>query len=408
MQEEKEVSRRKRRREAGEGEEGPSNLAKRVKHEKKDDDNDKEEEEEKTNSSLKKCVICTTGFDPDQRERAYKIARECGASAKGDLTKKTTHLVVLTSSPPSKSKKYEFAVRWGVHVVTLSWLEACHATRTRVPESDYPVHPPQELSCTQLSAQRRQQCTPDNQIPRILQGCVCGVLGTSAATKSAGDSLGCVEQIVRLGGRAFTVGESDFPQEMTHLVVTDVNMTSSAVISAHRACKGFVAAVRAEWVTESEKGGKRADERDFEIVVPTDLRKKWLFGGCVFTSFGFGEGSKSEEANEAWVHACGGDYVRLGSDDEECGRVTHVIVAHGSEVNDDIKGVCVSQQWIEASRTVGQMLDPNSCPILKPLPRSLPYPSMKGVTICFTGLPIQKLFLYALLARDLGATVTNK
>ena len=100
--------------------------------------------------------------------------------------------------------------------------------------------------------------------------------------------------------------------------------------------------------------------------------------------------------------------------------LTHIIVAHGTQApmgsivgDNERKGaasaaVVVSQQWVEASRIVGCVLDPEMCPILAPLPRTLPYPSMRGITICFTGLSLQKLFLYTLLARDIGATVTNK
>lgn len=467
---------RKRSRERS-NEEVTSSLAKRVKREKKDED-----EDESTLPPLKKCVLCTTGFDAEQRERTAKMARECGASIKGDLTKKTTHLIVLTNNAPSKSKKYEFAVRWGVHVVPLSWLEACHNTQTRLPESDYPVNPPDELASTQLSAEKPPKKAPQSR-PRqetsstvnaiaqtmvnkrqVLGDCICGVLGTSS------ESMACAESVIRLGGRGFTVGERDFPREMTHLIVTgsvsDVNMTSSAISAAHKTCKRFVAAVKQEWVAACVAENKRVSEEHFKIEIDkmqsnemsvesgesrnenesgsgsdsATQQKEMLFSGCVFSSLGFNDDncddsggnnnnddddddSRSEKANEAWVRACGGDYVSL-TNNRSGKRITHLIVAHGvrKSVIDECRFNCnnmlagnasaaivvVSQQWVEACRTVGMMLDPNCCPVLKPLPQKLPYPSMKGVTICFTGLPIQKLFLYALLARDIGATVTNK
>lgn len=433
-----------------------SSLAKRIKREKKDDDEDNNNIGNPINPSnndeqlpLRKCVLCTTGFDNEQRERTFKMARECGASIKGDLTKKTTHLLVLTSTAPSKSKKYEFAVRWGVHVVPLSWLEACHAARARVPEADFPVSPPEELASTQLYADAAPK-KPSKKAPKdhhqqqqqqqamVLGDCVCGVLGTEG-----GDSLGWVGAIVGLGGRAFTVGERDFPREMTHLVVVkggcDVSVTSSAISAARGSCKGFVAAVWEGWIAACQSSGKRVPEEEFLVEKrrTEDGKEKEcspagnrLFAGCVFASLGFSDDPKSEKANESWVRACGGDYVNIGDyvrmshDDDTNGgagkgagkKITHVIVAHGTEesvirgcgVVEEEGCAFVSQQWIEASRMVGALLDPACCPVLRPLPRRPPYESMRGVTICFTGLPLEKLFLYTLLARDVGATVTNK
>ena len=211
-------------------------------------------------------------------------------------------------------------------------------------------------------------------------------------------------------------------------------MTSAAISAARRSCRHFVAAVSQAWVAACRDSAKRVSEEEFLVSASEEREREGenergrskIFGGCVFTSLGFSEDPRGERDNASWVRACGGDYVssgdyvrtRHGDVTGNGKRVTHVIVAHGSgsavaaaaaaafkEREREEGCVLVSQQWVEASRTVGELLDPAECPVLRPLPRRLPYESMKGVTICFTGLSLRKLFLYTLLARDIGATV---
>lgn len=63
-------------------------------------------------------LICLTGFG-DKREGIARRIEANGGEYTGDLTKRCTHLVV--NQP--EGKKFTAAKNWGIHAVTLSWLE---------------------------------------------------------------------------------------------------------------------------------------------------------------------------------------------------------------------------------------------------------------------------------------------
>jgi DNA replication regulator DPB11 len=85
-------------------------------------------------------LICLTGFGDQRDEIAHKITSNGGLYT-GDLTRRCTHLIV--NKP--EGKKYAAAKAWGIHPVTLAWLEQSVARRMILEETKFdPTLPPEE------------------------------------------------------------------------------------------------------------------------------------------------------------------------------------------------------------------------------------------------------------------------
>ncbi|KAF9765482.1 hypothetical protein IL306_002235 [Fusarium sp. DS 682] len=85
-------------------------------------------------------LICLTGFGDQRDEIANKITSNGGLYT-GDLTRRCTHLIV--NKP--EGKKYNAARAWGIHPVTLAWLEQSIARRMILEEAKFdPTLPPEE------------------------------------------------------------------------------------------------------------------------------------------------------------------------------------------------------------------------------------------------------------------------
>lgn len=85
-------------------------------------------------------LICLTGFGDQRDEIANKIISNGGLYT-GDLTRRCTHLIV--NKP--EGKKYAAARAWGIHPVTLAWLDQSIARRMILEETKFdPTLPPEE------------------------------------------------------------------------------------------------------------------------------------------------------------------------------------------------------------------------------------------------------------------------
>ncbi|KAB8360582.1 hypothetical protein FH972_024322 [Carpinus fangiana] len=85
--------------------------------------------------------ICVTGFeDLDQRSALQQTFTDNGATYHGDLTKDVSHLVAALP----KGKKYEFAVQWGIKLVTLEWVRDSIARGMVLEERLYHPTTPEE------------------------------------------------------------------------------------------------------------------------------------------------------------------------------------------------------------------------------------------------------------------------
>ncbi|KAL7920693.1 BRCT domain-containing protein [Trichoderma austrokoningii] len=74
-------------------------------------------EEEDPPAARGSLLVCQTGFG-EQRAKIAEIVKQNGGRFTGDLTRRCTHLIV--NKP--EGKKFTAAKSWGVHTVTLDWL----------------------------------------------------------------------------------------------------------------------------------------------------------------------------------------------------------------------------------------------------------------------------------------------
>ncbi|KAM5371257.1 hypothetical protein ACJZ2D_008058 [Fusarium nematophilum] len=92
---------------------------------------------EATRDSL---LVCLTGFGDQRDDIALKITSN-GGSYTGDLTRRCTHLIV--NKP--EGKKYRAAKDWGIHPVTLAWLDQSISRGMILEETKFdPTLPPEE------------------------------------------------------------------------------------------------------------------------------------------------------------------------------------------------------------------------------------------------------------------------
>ncbi|UNI17182.1 protein kinase activating protein dpb11 [Purpureocillium takamizusanense] len=85
-------------------------------------------------------LVCLTGFGEEREQIAETIATNGGCYT-GDLTRKCSHLIV--SKP--EGKKFSAAKSWGVHTVTLAWLEQTIARGMILDEDKFdPLLPTEE------------------------------------------------------------------------------------------------------------------------------------------------------------------------------------------------------------------------------------------------------------------------
>ncbi|KAF4462370.1 S-M checkpoint control rad4 [Fusarium albosuccineum] len=85
-------------------------------------------------------LVCLTGFGDQRDEIAFKVTSNGGLYT-GDLTRRCTHLIV--NKP--EGKKYQAARDWGIHPVTLAWLDQSIARGMILEEAKFdPMLPPEE------------------------------------------------------------------------------------------------------------------------------------------------------------------------------------------------------------------------------------------------------------------------
>lgn len=85
-------------------------------------------------------LICLTGFG-DERDKIAEMITQNGGRYTGDLTRRCSHLIV--NKP--EGKKFTAAKAWGLHTVTLDWLEQSVERGMILEESKFdPLLPPEE------------------------------------------------------------------------------------------------------------------------------------------------------------------------------------------------------------------------------------------------------------------------
>jgi DNA replication regulator DPB11 len=81
-------------------------------------------------------IICITGFDDlSFRAQLQQKIDELGGKYTGDLTKHVTHLIAFKA----EGKKYQYAMQWRKHIVTLQWFQDSLQRGMQLDETKY--HP---------------------------------------------------------------------------------------------------------------------------------------------------------------------------------------------------------------------------------------------------------------------------
>lgn len=97
-------------------------------------------QEETSPAARGSLLICLTGFG-DTRDQIAEMIMQNGGRYTGDLTRRCSHLIV--SKP--EGKKFTAAKSWGVHTVTLDWLQQTVARGMILEETKFdPLLPPEE------------------------------------------------------------------------------------------------------------------------------------------------------------------------------------------------------------------------------------------------------------------------
>ncbi|PNP50529.1 hypothetical protein THARTR1_08745 [Trichoderma harzianum] len=97
-------------------------------------------QEETSPAARGSLLICLTGF-ADTRDEIAEMIMQNGGRYTGDLTRRCSHLIV--SKP--EGKKFTAAKSWGVHTVTLDWLQQTVARGMILEETKFdPLLPPEE------------------------------------------------------------------------------------------------------------------------------------------------------------------------------------------------------------------------------------------------------------------------
>jgi len=82
------------------------------------------------------CVITISGVEIVERSQLACVIEENGGKYSADMEKGIcTHLV----TDQSNTSKYRYAMKWGIKIVTVSWLNECLECKMRLPEVHY--HP---------------------------------------------------------------------------------------------------------------------------------------------------------------------------------------------------------------------------------------------------------------------------
>ena len=94
-------------------------------------------EQQRPLSFLAGCVVCVSGFNPEDKLVLKGMVEMCGGIYMDDMDCRTvTYLLSLTMN----SEKAKHAVRWGVPVLSHQWLFDCIFERRFRSINDYLLH----------------------------------------------------------------------------------------------------------------------------------------------------------------------------------------------------------------------------------------------------------------------------
>ncbi|KPM34320.1 hypothetical protein AK830_g12255 [Neonectria ditissima] len=318
-------------------------------------------------------LICLTGFG-DQREAIAQKITAGGGLYTGDLTRRCTHLIV--NKP--EGKKFVAARSWGIHAVTLTWLDQTIARGMILEESKFdPTLPPEEQG-------------KGAWVKKDPRRAAWGKRSRSAMANATED-----------GPRKLRKTASMKLNSQRNNLWGDIlgRSTSREYSFAHEQEKPPV--VGAQSRGEQDPKPRPLPQPELEPTIPVLQEQQGVFASCYFYVHGFN--SQRTSVLEQTIATLGGSIcsflheAALGPfPTTPLGRFlivpqTSQPVTHPPENYDGL--YVVTEYYIESCLHNKQFLDPNEHVLGRPFPL-FPIPGFEDLTVCtaaFTGIELNQV-----------------
>ncbi|KAK2767044.1 hypothetical protein FQN54_006362 [Arachnomyces sp. PD_36] len=345
--------------------------------------------------------ICVTGFDDlDFRDHLKRTITTHGGEFRDDLTKSVTHLI----SRNTRGQKYQFAVEWGIRVVSLKWFHESLERGMVLEEELYsPLKPTDEQgigawnrSLPETRGKRPKAVEPAARRPRKLR--------RTASTKLLDQTEGIWTDIV---GRNYEPANP--PEQEKDEWSTDIQPQAAAE-PPNKASKSF---------SSETPSGETIDlvtqdpTQDVSQAAPDRSRNLGLLFGCRFFIHGFS--AKKVPVLQNHLISNGAEISpsldelsplsSLGPIKEMYIAVPYDMPRSKLPMTDHLgfDPEIVTDMWIERCLSTRKLVPPEAHITSTPFPK-FPIPAFQGLRICSTGFANIDLLHVSKLVKLMGAT----
>ncbi|KAL2020825.1 hypothetical protein VTK56DRAFT_7918 [Thermocarpiscus australiensis] len=337
-------------------------------------------------SPRRKLLCCMTGFeDPDERQQIADKIEANGGVYTGDLTKRVTHLIVCKP----EGRKYHAAKNWGIHTVSVEWVNDSIERGMILDEKSYdPVLPKEERGVGAWNKQRAQRVSSLGK--RLRENNAAQDDGKRKLRKTASMKLN--SQRDNLWGDILGKPQPSGP--------------SQADLS--RSMPGQLAPVTTAAPAQPSAGGKAMDTQGSKLSsfgIPDDSA---VFASCCFYVHGFS--AQKTEILVNTIASLGGlichslDEVVSTSGAQLAHRFVIVPQISAPDTHPRLPGNVhiITEFYIERCLHKKYFFDPSQHVIGRPFP-SFPIPGFEDLSICTAGFTGVDLNHVDKSVRQLGA-----
>ncbi|KAI8801806.1 BRCT domain-containing protein [Cladochytrium replicatum] len=360
---------------------------------------------------LEGCVVCVTGLEATDRDMFENLVKKNGGTFSPDLSRHCTHLIAKMP----QGKKYEFAKKWGIEIVTGEWLMKSHAAGSYIPTDAF------RLKGASQDVDRTLAREKSHEISAYFAR--CRIYISSSFPDSDTRSL---RALVRTGGGALP---TLFDPQMTHVIAngSDLSPKDRQIVEKLR----NVPCVSPAWLEECARKQLLVPTQPYELKyrigpsvphsAPSDSSKEPftnpfkrdplkeqpsnivpsgadsqipisgdyppIFARKKFFCSGF---SKEQEyaLKEAITVREGAFSGSLRASKLDPESNSYLIVPFGPKSKEGISpppGVhIVTDAWLEFCNFYGKLYEVKESPLFSPIP-SIPIPGFKSFVITLTG-----------------------
>lgn len=223
-------------------------------------------------NGLQGCLICVTGVAFDERAKICSMVQELGGIYSPELIADCSHLIFDGGSASVSSQvssqnnvipvKVQYALKWGIPVVSKEWIYDCYAQRILLEESDYLAFASENKLIDDLNAEvlpvRINEIKEGT--PNFLHGCNIYLNGDSISAQR----LAVLKRLVLAAGGA---RYADLVDHLTHIVIHNQLLPNNLKLFLEQQQTEFnqIKLVHDNWLFDSFKEGKRLSEDDYEV-----------------------------------------------------------------------------------------------------------------------------------------------